>query len=902
MELLRRAWIRIKALFRGGRIDREIDEELGLHLDLLIEEYERAGMTRADARDAARRRFGNPLLIRERGHDVRGSGMLGDLIRDVGYAFRILRRNPWFTAVAGLTLAIAIGSNTMIFSIVNSLLLHALPYPEPNRLVAIWFTPPNHPEQKLLSTSGGYAFLRDHSRLFESIGAARIYEFFNVSDENGGDWERVQAQWFTPEMARAVGVPPLLGRWFTNEDAADQALIVISHGLWQRKLGGTPDVIGRKVLLDLGAATVTGVMPPGFELLNPGVDIWIAQAAQGLLPRSPNRIFTVVGRLKPGVTLRQAQSELDTIAPKMGDEVPEVHRGWNMKPELLHDVYVGRIRRPLLIFQGAVFFLLVIACANVAGLLVAQSLERRKELAIRGAIGSNRWRIVRQLIVETLLLALAAGTLGLFFAWCGLTAFTRFGPPDFPRLSEIRMDIPVFGFALLISLATGLAFGTLPSMQVSHPDLMDALRESSRSATSGPQRQKLRGSFVVLQVSLAVVLLIGSGLMVRSLFLLSMAQVGFTPRGLVTLQIPFSRSVYYRGAGNTPAGGLMAEFDSKLADITERIRDGLRNVPGVESATVAVTPPLGGTPRRINFAREDTVIAPSEREAWSAEWYPVTADYFETLRIPLLRGRTVNAGDTFSRRPVIVINSTIVRRYFPKDDPIGRRIQLDLLDDQPREIVGVVGDIRQNRYETDASSQVYVPQDQLPRRMDLNIARQVLVKTFIARTNGAPPIAALRAAVREIDPNAAISSVRTAEEYAGAQLQDLRQYTILLTIFGAISVVLSVIGIFGIMAHAVSQRRNEIGIRIALGASSTSVLKLVLRQGLLLVTVGLGLGLLAALLLTRLIENLLWGVTATDPVTFTLVSGALAAVALLACYLPARSALKIDPIVALRID
>jgi putative ABC transport system permease protein len=408
--------------------------------------------------------------------------------------------------------------------------------------------------------------------------------------------------------------------------------------------------------------------------------------------------------------------------------------------------------------------------------------------------------------------------------------------------------------------------------------------------------------FVVLQISLAVVLLIGSGLMVRSLFLLRMAHVGFAPEGLVALQIPFPRSVYYKGAGNTPAGGLMVEFGPDLNLLTGRIRDRLKAVPTVESVTAAVTPPLGGVPRRITFAREDTPTSPAEREAWTAEWYPVTPDYFETLKIPVRRGRTIGAADASSRPAVIVINSALARQFFPNDDPLGRHIRLDLLDDRPREIIGIVGDVRQNLYDVSAQPQVYVPQDQLPRRMDLNIARQVLVQTFIVRASGPPPIAALRAGVREIDPTAAFSSVRTIEEYAAAQLQELRQSTTLLTMFGTISALLCGIGIFGIMAQTVMQRRNEIGIRVALGASAISVFRLVLRQGLLLVAIGLGLGVAAAFTITRVIQTFLWGITPTDPVTFVIVSAALAVLALVACCVPARRALDVDPIAALRVE
>jgi putative ABC transport system permease protein len=789
MPALLPIWTRIKAIFAGSKVGREIDEELRLHVELLAEEFERGGMRREDAGRAARRRFGNTLLIRERGIDVRGPGVLGDLVRDVEYGFRVLRRNPWFTAVAVLTLAIAIGANTIILGIVNSLLVRALPYPNADRLAVIWSMPPitrsssDHLRCVLLRDNGACP---SHRRRPALRGRSRSrktpMEIGNACRPSGS----------RPTCPR-LGVQPLLGRWPNADDDFNQSFIVISHGLWQRKLGGTPDVLGKKLLLDLGTATITGVMPPGFELLNPDAEIWIRQPIQGMLPRSPNRIFTAIGRLKPGVTLQQAQEELNAITPRFSEQVPEVHLGWGLKAESLHDVYVGRIRKPLLILQGAVFFVFVIACANVAGLLMAQGVARRKELAIRSAIGSNRWRIVRQLVVETVLLALGAGLVGLTLAWAGLRVFSRFAPLDFPRLNEINIDAQVFGFALLASLATGIVFGALPSIQVSHLDLVDALCGTSRGASAGGQRQRLRSGFVVLQISLAVVLLIGSGLLLRSLLLVSLAQVGFSPHGLMTLQIPFPRSVYYTAAGNTPAGGLMVEFDSRPSNVTERIRDRLKSVAGVESATVATTPPLGGVPRRVNFVRGDTLTPPSEQEAWTAEWYPVAADYFETLNIPLISGRTIGSGDTSFRRPVVVINSTLARRFFPKDDPIGRHIRLDLLDEQPRDIIGIVGDVRQNRYDTAAQPQVYVPHDQLPRRMDLNIARQVLVKTFVVRISGVPPVAALRAAVREVDPTAAFSSVRTVDEYAVAQLQDLRQYTALLTLFGTISALLCVI-------------------------------------------------------------------------------------------------------------
>jgi len=776
MDLFRIARDRMRALVNPRAVDKEMDQEHALHLQLLIEEYEQAGMTRAEAERAARLRFGNRSRIKDRSRDIRGSGLAGDVIRDVRYALRTFVRAPGFTATVVLTLALGIGANTLIFSLVNATLLRSLPYPDADRLAVIWFTPPGNAGQKFSTNSGAYFILRDNSTTFESMGAARLNEAFNVgqdSDASSRDW--VPAQWFSPDMIRLLGIQPQLGRWPTGEDAAKGFHVVISHGLWQRMFAESPSAIGAKIRTDALVATVSGVMPRGYQLLNPDTQLWVRQPDENLrtATRSPNRIFTLVGRLKPGVTIEQAQAEMSSLVLRVGEELPATHRGWGVRVESLREAYVAGIRKPLLIFQGAVCFVLLIACANVAGLMLAKAGARQKELAMRTALGSGRGRIVRQLLTESILLSIMGGAVGLAVAAVGIRAFEKATPPAFPRLGEVALDVPVLAFAALVSLGSCFIFGAAPSLHASNIDVMDLLREGRRHSAS-LWRQRLRSSFVVTQIALALVLLIGSGLMIRSVMRLNTVQFGFNPDSLITVQIPFSRSFYHSvpGTWNTPSGGLLVEFDSRFSELSERIRERLASVPGVESATAAVTTPLGEVPRRINFVRQGEQVNPAERDLWSAEWYPVSSDYFSTLKIPLLRGRAIDGGDAYPSRPVVVINASMAERYWRNEDPVGKLVQLDLLDDKPREIVGVVGDVRQNRYERELQPQMYIPRAQLPYRMDMAMSLKVLVTTFIVRTQSdlAGIANDLRAAVREVDRSQPISSMSTVGNYAAGQL------------------------------------------------------------------------------------------------------------------------------------
>ena len=888
-----------KALYlaRRSRFDHELEQELRFHFETRVRELEEIGMKPFEAQSRACREFGPAARAREETRDAWRFQWLEDLVLDMRRALRSLRRSPALALTAIGCLALGIGANTLIFSLVHAILLRSLPYPDPGRLVMVRFSPPNQPNQKLGTNPGSYFFIREHNSAFEKMGALRVtsLEVGLEGGDSGMQW--LQAGWCSPGLTEVMGAQPVLGRWFAQSRSDFD--IVISYGLWQRMFGGARDVIGKKVRLYSGA-TIVGVAPPGFQTLYPDIDLWFLQPDEDLARarRSPNRVFNLFARLKPGVTLQQAQSQMDSLASPLGQEM-EMNRGWSIKVDSLREVYVGHLRQPLLIFQGAVFLLLLIACANVAGLLLAQAATRQKELALRAALGSSRGRVVRQLLAENLLLSLLACAAGVGLAWAGLRILNATLPTMLPLYVHVTLNSAVLAFSFFIGVSAALIFGALPAIQVSQPDLMEILREAR--STAAPGRRILRDAFVVVQVALALVLLIGAGLLTNSLLRLNLVRPGFDPHGLVTLRVPFSRS-YYDGDGATAAGGLQVKFGPRFEQISEEMRQRLSRVPGVASVALAMTPPLGGDPWRFNFTRPDRPVAAAEQEAWSAEWYPVSPDYFRTLRIPLLRGREFSPADSADSRPVAVINATLAQRFFPDQDPIGHGIQTGVLYDPMREIVGIAGDVRQNRYAYAPEPQLYVPRAQLPRKMDMTLSLDVLVGSFIVRTGGDPMALApvLRSSVTAVDRAQAITNVMTVEQYAAGQLDDLRHYAAMLSIFGSISVLLSMIGLAGIMAHAVSQRTNEIGIRVALGARSNSVLGLVARQGFALVAIGMLLGLAASLAMTRVISKYLWGVTATDPFTFVLALMAMLLVASTACFVPIRNALRIDPIKALR--
>jgi len=888
-------------LTRRDRFEEDLDTEIRFHLETRIADLESGGLSKADASAQARSEFGSRIRTSEETRSAWSFVWLEQIVADVRFALRSFARRRSFALASILCLAIGIASNALIFSLVNGVLLRDLPYPHPEQLTSIRFSPPNQADQKLGSNSGTYFFIRDHGDIFEKTGAVRITGFSASPDPTGAtspEW--VQGAWTSTGMIALMGVEPMLGRWYADDGGLDT---VISHRLWKRMYRGAPDVVGKKIYLDAGAGNIVGVAPEDFQTVNPDIDLWRSQPDSNLANalRSPNRVFLMFGRLKPGISVEQAQSRLRALEPELGAEY-SMNSGWGVRIESLRDSYVGYMRRPLFVLQGAVLLLLLIACANVAGLLLAQAAVRQKELALRVSLGSSRARLIRQLLVENIVLSLGGGVLGTVAAWFGLQWVLKASFAAAHSIYGVSLDWRVLAFTFAISLITGLIFGVLPALQVSRPALMNAVRESGRSLTASTSSSRLRGAFVVAQMALALVLLTGSGLLIQTLIRLNTTDTGLNANNVAVVQIPFSRT-FYRNANRTnPSGGLTVEFDGRFDALSERVRERLAQVPGVESATATVTPPLGGIARRVQFSRPGTTLSESEQGVWSAEWYPVSTSYFETLKIPVKTGRAIGTGDRQGTQPVVVINESLARDFFPNQDPIGQPLQLAGLDEPPRQIVGVVGDVRQDRYQTRPQAQVYVPRIQLPNFMDMATALEFVVPSFVVRTAADPTsvIPSLRSAVHEVAPALPIASIRTVEDYAAGQLQDVQQYATLLSLFGGISLILAVTGIFGVMVNTVSQRTNEIGIRVALGATASGVLGLIVGQGFKLIVAGLAVGLVITFLATPAIGSFLWGVSVSDPLTYAIAAIGLAMIGLLACYIPALRALRVQPIDALR--
>jgi len=845
--------------------------------------------------------LGGSEQLKARAREERIGAAFNSWLLDVVVSWRGLRQRPGFAVVAVVSLGLGIGANALVFSVVNAVLLQPLPYPDADRLVAVWLTPPNEPDQRFGTNTGVFFTLRDNNTSFESFGTGRLNEAFSVTPPDGAMPQWLPSQWFSADLVRTLGVEPLLGEW-PNEPFG----LAISHGLWQRMLGGSHDVLGTNLDIGLGSTVIEAVMPEGYHLMDPDTDIWIYHPDENMdnALRSPNRLFSLIGRLKPGVTIDQAQAEMNILAQRVSDEFPETHLGWGLKVESLHNAYVGDLRQSLWVFQGAVFFVLLIACSNVGALVMSRAAARHKELAIRSALGSGRWRLVRQLSTDNLLLSFVGAALGVGLAWLGVRALAASGIEGFPRLAEVSLDWRVVTFAGLTALGTGIVFGVLPALHVSRPNLMEVLREASGRSSPGVGQQRFRTAFVVGQVSLALIILVASGLMLRSFALINAVGVGFNPADLTVLELPFPTNHYRNTGQNTSAGGLLVEFDSRFANESEAVIQRLSTLLGVRSVAATATPPLGRPPPRAGVRLEGETLSPSEQTARSVEWYPVSPDYFETLEIPVMRGRAFNAGDRLESHPVAIINAAMAERFWPGEDPIGQLFQTDVVDAPVREVVGIVGNVRQDRYQRIPQPQMYIPRLQVPRRMDMGVALRFLVTSIVVKTDGnlTGMEETLRAAVHEVDPTLPVSQIRTIEDYASGQLQDLRRATVLLSAFGIVAVALALLGIFGVVSHLVSQRRTEIGIRMALGAQSREVLFLVLRQGFAVIILGLVLGTGAALALTGLLRGLLYGVTTTDPLSFAAALLVLTAVGLLACYFPARRASRIEPVAALRSD
>jgi putative ABC transport system permease protein len=837
---------------------------------------------------------------------------LGQIRQDLRYGARVAASQPGTTFIIVLSLALGIGANTVVFSLVNGILLRSLPYPEPDRLVQLWFTPPNRPDDFSVANATICLDLPKMESVFSAVGCY-IDVAESVADPSAGatgspEW--LDGEMLTTHVVRAAGVQPALGRWFTQEeDSADgHRVMLISHDLWQRRFSGAPDILGRQLRVsDFGGnvdpSAIIGVMPRGFSVAGGTPDYFIPLQAGERGRRSPARNRFVIARLKDGVTVEQAQENANQLARVFSEGSPQ-NKDWGIRVQPLTESRVGGLRSAFQILQGTAALVLLIACANVGGLLLAQGIGRQRELAVRAAVGSGRGRIVRQLLTESVALAAVGAVACLAAVWYGMDALLTWLPPGLPRLNEVGLDSGVLMFTTGVALATAVVFGVLPALQASRLDLTTAFKAAERGATAAPGKLRLRSAFVVVQISAALVLLTGAGLLINSLMRLTTVDPGLDPRDLTTFRMSFTGRGFFQATGNvTPIGSLEFELSPRIGTTTNQIRDRIRALPGVDGVTtMRQTTPLGGAGTRP-FEIAGRPVAPGT-EGPAALWYAVGADYFEVLRLPVVRGREFSDADTLSSTPVALVNETLARRYWPDEDPIGRTVTVQFYNDQPRQIVGIVPDIRPDIRNRTPRPQLYVPHMQLPTIQAGITAFGLENLTFVMRSRARTDdwLPAARAAAESLDPAHAVTGVQRVADFTTQRTQGFRQYVMLLGVFSGIALLLAVVGIYGVMSHSVTQRRGEIGIRVAFGATARDVLRSVLGRGLAVIGAGIAVGLVASLALTRIISSSLYNVTATDPATYFIVVTTLAVVAGLACLVPARRALKVDPLTAMRQD
>jgi putative ABC transport system permease protein len=828
--------------------------------------------------------------------------------QDVVYGFRMLLKKPGFTVIAALSLALGIGANTVIFSLIDTTLLRPLPYADPDRLVMVWSVPLNHPDQNDGVTAYNYLAFQERAKSFDSMGLIRTQVCNIGADTHGQPPERVDCENFTPSMFQTLGVKPILGRVLAeDENPIDNParVLLISERFWERRFNRNANVLGQTLHVDGLDKTIIGVMPSNFYLFDEEADFWTPLNWTRTEMASTQYTSGVAARLKPGVSIKQAQTEMDALAAQQlaADPVRNKNLGARLQP--MAEALYGDLRSPLLLLQGAVGLVLLIGCANVAGLLLARAASRRTEIAIRTAIGAGRWRIIRQLVTESLPLSALGGALGILLAWGGLKLFIAAAPPGFPRLSELSLDLPVLGFTAAVAVLTAVVFGIVPAIQASNPDLVGSLKETGRSGTEGVARQHLRSALVTLQIAMALVLLIGAGLMINSFLRIQNNTLGADPKNLLTFDFRFSRDEAIKPYARYRNQGLW-DVSPLTTQTFQRVFERLQKLPGVVSVAGADTPPLNGS-LGMGFLIEGrpSQPGPNGESTLTASYIAITPNYFATLKAKLVQGRDFDERDTAASPFVVIINQTMAKRFWPNESAIGKQIRLDYVPDEPlREIVGVAGDIRMSQQQRQINPAIYVPYlQQTPRWMGAGYAARAGMY-FVLRTRGNPMAleASVRQATAEVDPNRPVANVRTVEQYLSQQVQYVRLYVLLLGIFGAIAAVLAAIGIYGVMAYSVAERTREIGIRMALGASAGDIFRLVVLHALILLGIGLTLGLAGSFALTRYLGSALYEVKATDPSTFVAVSLLLALVAVAACLIPTRRAVSVNPTVALRYE
>ena len=805
--------------------------------------------------------------------------------KNLVYSLRMLLKRPSLTLVAIAAIALGIGANTAIFSVVNTVLLQPLPYDEPQQLLML----ASEQRNQALDGSGSFSVpdVLDVQQSAKTIENVATYQRSGTMITEGGEPERLLGATVSADYFNVLRVKPVLGRVFTRDEDKEGAppVIVLSYSLWQRRYGGDPNIIGREVNLG-GKTTVVGVLPAGFEfpISDDQQDYWepIFQGqwlTKNMRETRDDRFLPVIARLKPGITVEQARADLDLLSRQIEQQSPQTNTNVVFTATSLHEIITRDYRSALLIMLGAVGLVLLIACANVANLLLARAVARQKEVAIRMALGASRRRIMAQLLTESVLLSLAGGVLGLLLASWGMKLLVAYGPADVPRLHDVSVDRYVLFFTLFVSMLTGVLFGLVPALQASRPDPGNTLKQDGRGLTHGGS-SRMRSALIVSEVALSLMLLVGAGLLINSFWRLLRTDAGFDPQNVLALDIPLSRTKYSNPEQQSAA------FEELIART--------KTIPGVRDASVVSNVPLTDFDIELSFQIEGR---PPYKlgEEYVSDYTVVSSDYFRTMNIALLRGRVFTNQDTANSPKTLVVSEAFVRRYFPNEDPIGHRIIFDGRTQIPREIVGVVRDVRRNGLDVGAQPEMYVSHLQKPeRRMNLVIRSEAEDASQLTQ--------AVRAQVKAFDPNQTIWRTQTLEDLLSTSVAPRRFNMLLLGVFAGVALMLAAVGLYGVMSYSVSWRTHEIGIRMALGAERADVLRLVVRQGMTMTLIGLALGLVGAFLLSRVIAGLLYGVSAKDPLTFAGVSIVLLVVALLACLLPARRATRVNPIVALRTE
>jgi len=887
---------RLRALFRRNSMETELEQELRFHFEHEVEKHIRAGMPPDQARRHTRLTFGGHEQVKEDCREAQGTRLLETLFQDIRYGLRFHRKSPSFFIIAALTLALGIGASTAVFSLVNTILLKSSPYPNASRVVVPWRVPPIGSAWDTGNFPWGdaeFVQLTQTSTAFQNLGAFRKDNFNLTGLANPEYLEGVRA---SVGLFPALGMAPMLGRTFTaEEDQPGHSLVVVlSHRLWKSRFGGDPGVVGSTIHLSGLPYTVIGVMPADFTFPNMAgmpasidlpkeTQLWVPLA----LPAAPSlgsSDLSVIGELKQNMSMAQAQQDLKVFDRRWLEKYPR-SKGWSSDVVPLTKQAVTDTRRPLLLLFGAVCVVLLIACSNVAGLTLNRSLGRHKEFTLRGALGARRGRLVSQLMTESLLLALTGGILGILLAEGSLSLVKRMGPESIPHLHEIGLDLNVFTFALGITLITGILFGLAPAFGATRMNLVEALKEGGQRSGGSASAPRIRNALLISQVALALVLVVSASLLVRTFYHMVNANSGFDATHVVTFEVPLPTTKY--------------SDTGRMAQLYQQVAQRLQSIAGVQSAGFATVVPLAG-PSDATMIRIPEYPTTDPAQSPKANYSFVSPGYFATIGAPLQRGRDITDGDLLTAMPVTIINSAMANKYWPGENPIGKQVGVGMTRIPVRTIVGVVADIKQVSLREIPDPTMYVPYTQNEIKTWPNMqAMQYAIRT---KTDPDAIAGSVREAVHSVDPDLPVADFATLTTLVDTSLTADRFAMLLLAAFGMLALILSAIGMYGVVSYSVMQRTPEIGIRIALGARREQILVMVLGQGCRLACAGITIGLIAALTTTRLMARFLYGVQPTDPTTFAAVSLLLIAVALLACYVPARKAMNVDPMIALRCE